>query len=371
MNPKPQPLQDPRFLTQQNYFNSIQQHIAMMLQQVKGQPPKSKTDRIQEIIKEVSGALTTPNDNQADILQRIIENYDRLGLAGFRNNRQQYQQFILENPEAQGFINDLATFNRIQNRVPNAPQTISDPDSITPDTIEATMLNLTPQENSQPIFLPPDQHELATHIIDTIHDAHQQGQQYTMSDMSKLILNTPNISEETARSITHLSSMYLESMGQPVEPIGTPQTPADFTPQGVEQLAEFGGAEPDQIDIPNPAIGLGGLRGFGLAELDQMLGTQPASVFGLMPITNNHLQRIKGSLKSSGGGSAYGGSDDSGSTAIPPKYKSEGTAPPSFKTKDSSSGGGSGYYSGSRRDISATTSSSVEDRLEEAEQDPK
>ena len=112
MQTTPQPLQTPRFLTQQNYFDGIQQQMAMMLQQIKGQPPKSKTDRIQEIIKEVSGALTTPNDHQADILQRIIENYDRLGLSKYRNNRQQYQQFLLENPEAQGFINDLATFNK-------------------------------------------------------------------------------------------------------------------------------------------------------------------------------------------------------------------------------------------------------------------
>lgn len=318
----PQPLQDPRFLTQNSYFNSIQQHIKMLLKEAK-QPQKTKTERIQEIIKEVSSALVVPNDNQADIIQRITSNYDRLGLSRFRNNPQQYQQFLLQNPEAQNFINDLATFNRIQNRQPQAPTGITDVESITPETIEATMLNITPQENSTPVYLPPDQHQLATHIIDTISDAYKQGQLYTQSDLQKLIVSTEGIDPQTARNVAELGRVYLEGL-EPVEPMGKPET--------------------------NPfTVGLNTLTGIGAGDIDRLL-------------SSNTLEApTRDRLKSSTGSTSGVYSENVGSIA-----DSDATI---TQQSEKTAGGSSGYYSARNRDISTTSTSSVIQRLEEAEKE--
>ena len=365
-SPRPQPLQDPRWLVQQNYFNSIQQNIEYMLKAIKGQPKPSQTGRIQEIIHEVAGALITPNDNQADIIQRITSNYDRLGIANFRSNPQGLRNMLLQNPEAQNFLNDLNTMNTIQNRIPQAPQTISDPSSINPDSIYNTMMNITPQPQHTPVFLPPDQHDLAIHIIDTIHDAHQNGTPINSNDLSKLITSTVGMTPETSRAIHQLTSVYLEGMAVR-EPVTATVEP--YQPDNAFADTDFTAQPQNPTDAPAVAVGLGSIMGAGRNELAEILGGAGAGILGfndIQPITPDIIARLRGNLKSSGGSDYGSDTITSGGSSV-----GSGSYDNAVDDRDTGGGGGSssGYYSGSRRTSQTTTSSVGLDRVEEAQEE--
>lgn len=350
-NTTPNPLQDTPLMIQERYFANLQNYINMTLQNVKkNQQPLTQTGRVQEIMKEISGALVIPDDHQAEIIQRITANYQRLGLARFRNNPTQYRQFLLQDPEAQNFLNDLATLNRIQNRQPQAPMGISDPESINPASIEATILNTTHEPQHAPVYLPPDQHQLALHIVDTLDEAHQRGQQYTQQDLGNLLGSIEGMTPETAQSIHELAQFYLQQ-DRPVAPEGRPETPIGFDPTRQPQ-AEFGGAtaeQPTLIGTPLP-VGLGTLTGIGQRELLEQLGQQ--NILGLNP---ERLARMKRSI---GSGSSTSGLA-SGSDTDTITGGSEGTRTTS-----------SGYYSLERRDVSNSTNSDALGRIREAEEEP-
>ena len=167
--PQPEPpSRVPVWFQQQQAWGQIMNFINSVSHQVN--PPKqTQAQRIQEIIGEVANAVTTSGDQQAIITDRILSNYQQLGLGKFKNDRQGMRQFLLENPEAQNFINDLSVYQHSQNNMP--PQEISDPESVNPDSLLNSVLSQQPQQG--PNFLgtaQPDLQVLADHVDDNLQN---------------------------------------------------------------------------------------------------------------------------------------------------------------------------------------------------------
>jgi len=167
--PQPEPTaRVPVWYQQEQKFSQIMNFINSLAHQVN--PPKqTQAQRIQEIIGEVANAVTTAGDQQAVITDRILSNYQQLGLSRFKNDRAGMRQYLLENPEAQNFLNDLSVYQHSQNNAP--PQQISDPESVNPDSLINSIL--TQQPTRGPNFIgiqTDDQQVLADHIDDTIEN---------------------------------------------------------------------------------------------------------------------------------------------------------------------------------------------------------
>ncbi len=167
--PQPEPTaRVPVWYQQEQKFSQIMNFINSLAHQVN--PPKqTQAQRIQEIIGEVANAVTTAGDQQAVITDRILSNYQQLGLSRFKNDRAGMRQYLLENPEAQNFLNDLSVYQHSQNNAP--PQQVSDPESVNPDSLINSILTQQPQQGQNLLgTAQPDLEVLANNVVDNLEN---------------------------------------------------------------------------------------------------------------------------------------------------------------------------------------------------------
>ena len=134
----------PVWYKQQQMWSQMLQHFKLMADQIGGGPKLSAADRVQEIIREVADAVIAPDGNAA-LPEQIVANYQRLGLGDMGGA--QMRQFLLEHPDGGDFLRNLATHANA--RIPDGTlATVTDPESVTPETLLNTALTL-------PIDAPP------------------------------------------------------------------------------------------------------------------------------------------------------------------------------------------------------------------------
>ena len=107
-NPQPQPLELPLWYRQEVAFNQIENNLQMISKEKKA----PIQDRVEAIMEEVLNAVNEPDEQQATLMESLVEEYDRLELQQFRGNPRGLRQFITENPDAEAFL------TRIQNLPP-------------------------------------------------------------------------------------------------------------------------------------------------------------------------------------------------------------------------------------------------------------
>ena len=165
--PLPDPVQNqPVWLQQEQKWASIMNFINAMSHQLH---PKTKTQaqRIQEIISEVANTVIQPLDNQSALQERILGNYQSLGLHKFKTDKRGMREFLLNNPDAQHFLNDLSTYSHNSNNTTNMQ--VSDPETINPDTLLNTMLNVQPQIPANVLgTAQPNIQDITNNVIDNI-----------------------------------------------------------------------------------------------------------------------------------------------------------------------------------------------------------
>lgn len=102
-NPQPQPLELPVWYRQEVAFNQIENNLQMIAKEKKA----PLQDRVEAIMEEVLNAVNQPDEQQATLMESLVEEYDRLELQRFRGNPRGLRQFITENPEAEAFLTRL------------------------------------------------------------------------------------------------------------------------------------------------------------------------------------------------------------------------------------------------------------------------
>lgn len=103
-NPKPEPLPIPRWYLQDRVFNMLDANIKQLSTDRVNTSLKSQLNNIME---EMAMAVEEPDDQQATVIESLVERYNALDLARFRGNPRQLREFIRENPDASQFVEDL------------------------------------------------------------------------------------------------------------------------------------------------------------------------------------------------------------------------------------------------------------------------
>ena len=263
----------PLWLEQEQKWAGIMNFINAMSHQMH---PKTQTQaqRIQEIISEVANVVTQPINNQAVLQERILGNYQSLGLNKFGNDKRGMRDFLLNNPDAQHFINDLSTYSH---NINNTNMQVTDPETITPDNLLNTMLNVQPP--------------IPTNIIGT--------QQPSIED----IANNVNDNIQTYNGISNapVDDLVAENYGIPIRVLRTTSTEFDDTkddPSGFNEeqpyrrnrdLRKVSGAERQQLNRQRAAARANVAQ---LNEEDRRF-TEANRATGITPSTaSNALERI-------------------------------------------------------------------------------
>jgi len=131
-NTLPDQLPTPLWYKQNRIYNQIEQYKELISKQLKG-TDTSKAQRIESIMDELNSALRRPDENQSELLNRIISNYQNIGISKFKNSPSEMRKLLVEHPLAQEFIQDLEKYKDLK-QLPNRLPT--DIESIDPETIE-------------------------------------------------------------------------------------------------------------------------------------------------------------------------------------------------------------------------------------------
>ena len=125
--PLPQSIPQPIWTQQQEFYANLNNSLQQIIQQNKPVKNTPQRTRLAEIMNQVSSAIlqTQTEETEPDLVQRIINNYDRMNLTQFKNDPRGLRQFLLANPEASGFLDDI---NTIQAPAPTIP---TDPEELT------------------------------------------------------------------------------------------------------------------------------------------------------------------------------------------------------------------------------------------------
>ena len=125
--PVPQSIPQPLWTQQQEFYANLNNSLQQIIQQNKPVKNTPQRTRLAEIMNQVSSAIlqTQTEETEPDLVQRIINNYDRMNLTQFKNDPRGLRQFLLANPEASGFLDDI---NTIQAPAPTIP---TDPEELT------------------------------------------------------------------------------------------------------------------------------------------------------------------------------------------------------------------------------------------------
>ena len=273
------------------YIHAISQHI--------NPPKKSKADRVKEIIGEIANSVLQPNDQQSVLTDRILTNYNNLGLSRFGNNRQQMRNYLLNNPDAQNFLDDLSLYSHATN---NTNPQVSDAESVNENSLMNTMMN---QQPTQPINHlgtndPTDIQSLSQNIRDNID-------------------NYGGISQAPISQLTGEDVMNQRQQRQ----IG----------QFINEIAQDNPAVRPVIPLSIAGINT---RGLGIKFIDQFLqkdGTLPTTLDlerddDLSVEARSEKSISEATAQSIKDESGYGGSSVRQST-VPPSYHT-GTVPPSY-----------------------------------------
>ena len=141
--PRPIMSNPPLFFQQEQFFNQMNTLIKTIANQ-NSNNRESSSQRFQDIMTEISSAVERPTAGTASIVQRIISNYDKLELSQFKNNPQKLKRFLLQNPQAEGFLDDIKAFNSIPS-ASTAGSNISE-DTITDQLFSAPITSNVPAD---------------------------------------------------------------------------------------------------------------------------------------------------------------------------------------------------------------------------------
>lgn len=149
--PMPQSIPQPIWTQQQEFYANLTNSLQQIIQQNKPAVKTPERTRLAEIMNQVSSAILQPKtqETEPNLIQRIINNYDRMNLNQYKDDPQGLRQFLLANPEASGFLDDLSTVSA------QAPLLPTDPEELTEEGLFNYVSQYQPpSDDGTPAFLP-------------------------------------------------------------------------------------------------------------------------------------------------------------------------------------------------------------------------
>lgn len=126
--PVPQSIPPPIWTQQQEFFTNLTNSFQQIIEQNKPKVNTPQRTRLAEIMNQVSSAIlqTQTEEGEPNLVQRIINNYDRMNLSQFQNDPRGLRAFLLANPEASGFLDDLSTIQAPAPIIPTDPEELTE-----------------------------------------------------------------------------------------------------------------------------------------------------------------------------------------------------------------------------------------------------
>jgi len=127
-NPIPQSIPQPIWSQQQEFFTNLTNSFQQIIEQNKPVVKTPERTRLAEIMNQVSSAIlqVKTEEGEPNLVQRIIDNYDRMNLSSFKDDPRGLRQFLLANPEASGFLDDLTNISAPAPIIPTDPEQLTE-----------------------------------------------------------------------------------------------------------------------------------------------------------------------------------------------------------------------------------------------------
>jgi len=336
-SPKPTILTPPIWFQQQQYFNKMTQLLQNIANQTKPQP-QSDQQRLQEIMTEIASSVERPDpNNQANITQRIISNYDNLNISRFGGDKQAIRQFLLTNPQAEPLLKDLNAFRDL----PSGLQLPTDPESTNVNTLMNTLLQAQPY---QPLPADEEREDDYGGMIQVRPPTPPHQQQADTDDLYNYMLNqmgtrlaignmTDPINQRDMEAIAGegISPARLQMLNQIAEtntPVIPPQINPDARTLGELRIRSLDDPREDVMPNIDPRTALRLRQGGSEGSLGgASLSSDPAT--RLAELEDEELRQARAIKRQ------YGDTS-SAPTEVPPTYSTAGGKAPTYKTKGSS-----------------------------------